>query len=217
MADIIWGNPGNPSNEVARILGVTRLRLGRALHRIKRWAGLGGRDRVTIWDDGSVSDEFGSVIGNTMARSTEAIPGTIAFATLRFLGDCLDPDRITAILGVQPTKAYQKGERYLAGPRAGHVTGRTGVWVFATDSVVNSAELDRHLELRADLIFREPAREERLQELHELMSRDGVKADVSCFWRGGPGTRPPLIPVNVISSFDELPAEIETDFEVDEV
>jgi hypothetical protein len=34
------------------------------LHRIKRWAGLRGGDRVTIWDDGSVTDEFGSIIGN---------------------------------------------------------------------------------------------------------------------------------------------------------
>src|SRR5690348_15349357 len=126
-----------------------------------------------------------------MTRSTEALPRTMAFATLRFTGDRLDPDRITAILGVQPTKAYRRGERYLAGPRAGHVTGRTGVWVFATDSVVDSAELDRHIELLVDLIFRAPAREERLKQLHELMSRDAVKADVSCFWRGGPGTRPP--------------------------
>ena len=141
----------------------------------------------------------------------------MAFATLRFRGDHLDPDRITAILGVQPTKACRKGERYLAGPRAGYVTGRTGVWVLATDSALDSAELDRHLEYLADLIFREPAREERLKQLHELMSQDGLKADVSCFWRGGPGIRPPLIPGNVISSFRELSAEIETDFEVNEV
>jgi hypothetical protein len=64
MARIIWGNPGNPPNEVSRILGVTRPQLGRALHRIKRWAGLGGRDRVIIWDDGSVTDELGFIIGN---------------------------------------------------------------------------------------------------------------------------------------------------------
>jgi hypothetical protein len=152
-----------------------------------------------------------------MTRSAETLPRTTAFATLRFCGDCLDPDRITAILGVQPTKAYRKGERYLAGPRAGHVTGRTGVWVLASDGVVNSAELDPHLEHLANLIFAGPAREKRLKQLHELMSRDGVKADVSCFWRGGPGTRPPLVPEDVISSFHELPAEIETDFEVNEV
>src|SRR2546430_11458789 len=144
----------------------------------------------------------------SMTRSTEALSRTTAFATLRFCGDRLDPDRITAILGVQPTKAYRKGERYLAGPRAGYVTGRTGVWVLASDSVMNSAELDRHLEHLVDLIFAGPDREERLKQLHELMSRDGVKADVSCFWRGDPGARQPLVPTDVIRRLDQLPAEI---------
>src|SRR5437870_7256895 len=110
-----------------------------------------------------------------MTRSTEALPRTTVFATLRFSGDRLDPDRITAILGVQPTKAYRKGERCFAGPRAGHVTGRTGVWVLATDSVVEGAELDRHLEHLVELIFRGPDRAKRLKQLHELMSRDGVE------------------------------------------
>jgi uncharacterized protein DUF4279 len=151
-----------------------------------------------------------------MTRSTETLSRTTAFATLRFCGDCLDPERITAILGVQPTKAYRKGEIYLAGPRAGHVTGRTGVWVLASDGVVDSAELDTHLEHLANLIFRGPDREKRLKQLQGLMSRDGVKADVSCFWRGDPGIRPPLVPEHMVSRFHELPAEIETDFEVNE-
>jgi hypothetical protein len=64
MAHIIWRHAANPPNEVSRILGITRPQLGKALHRVKRWAGLGGRDRVTIWDDGSVTDELGPVIGN---------------------------------------------------------------------------------------------------------------------------------------------------------
>ena len=137
----------------------------------------------------------------------------MAFATLRFLGDRLDPDRITAILEVEPTKAYRRGERYFAGPRAGHVAGRTGVWVLATDRAVKSAELEPHLEHLLDLIFRRPNQEERLKKLRGLMSRDGVKADVSCFWRGGPGVRRPDIPESVIASLAELPADIETDFE----
>src|SRR6266446_1220362 len=111
-----------------------------------------------------------------MTRSTDAPPRTTAFATLRFSGDRLDPDRITAILGVQPTKAYRRGDRYLAGPRAGYVTGRTGVWVLATDSVVDNAELHPHLEHLVNLVLVGADREERLKQLHELMSRDGVKA-----------------------------------------
>jgi Domain of unknown function (DUF4279) len=141
----------------------------------------------------------------------------MAFATLRFTGDRLDPDRITAILGVHPTKAYRKGESYLAGPRAGYVTGRTGVWALATDGPVDSPELDQHLDYLLDLVFRRPDREERLKQLREAMSRDGVKADVSCFWRGGPGASPPAVSKDAICMLQQLPAEIETDFEMNEV
>jgi hypothetical protein len=151
-----------------------------------------------------------------MTKSTKAPPRTTTFATLRFSGDRLDPDRITAILGVQPTTAYRKGERYLAGPRAGYVTGRTGVWVLASDGAIDSVALDRHLEYLVAAIFAGHDREERLKQLHELMSREEVEADVSCFWRGPPGARPPSVPAKVISRLNRLPAEIETDFEVDE-
>jgi hypothetical protein len=38
--------------------------LSDALHTIKEAAGLGGADRVSIWSDGSVTDEHGDEIGN---------------------------------------------------------------------------------------------------------------------------------------------------------
>jgi hypothetical protein len=52
VATIIWSNPGNPTNQVSRALGIERSRLRRALHRIKRAQGLKGADRATIWNDG---------------------------------------------------------------------------------------------------------------------------------------------------------------------
>ena len=64
MATVIWSNPGNPTNEVSRALGIERHQLRRALHRIKRPEKLRGDDSVTILDDGSVTDHEGNVIGN---------------------------------------------------------------------------------------------------------------------------------------------------------
>jgi hypothetical protein len=64
MASVIWSNPGNPTNEVSRALGIERHRLRRALHLIKRAQGLGGADSVTIWNDGTVTDHQGNVLGN---------------------------------------------------------------------------------------------------------------------------------------------------------
>jgi hypothetical protein len=139
----------------------------------------------------------------------------MAFATLRFSGDRLDPNRISSILQVRPSKAYHKGERYFAGPRAGHLVGRTGIWLLATDDVVKHANLDRHLEYLISLIFGGPDDKDRLHELHELMTNDGITADVSCFWHGNSGEKPPSIPDWVTVALRDLPAEIETDFDTD--
>jgi len=64
MARKIWSNPDNPPRGVAARLGITRPELSRRLHRIKRDAKLGPRERVTIWDDGSVTDEADVWIGD---------------------------------------------------------------------------------------------------------------------------------------------------------
>ncbi len=64
MPRIIWRNPGNPPRGVATRLGITRHQLGRAIHRIKDYAGLAPGERITIWDDGSVTDENDVPLGN---------------------------------------------------------------------------------------------------------------------------------------------------------
>lgn len=67
-----------------------------------------------------------------------------AFVTLRFAGDDLDPAEISAILPVTPTRAHKKGEEFFAGPRAGKLRGRTGMWFLATDKLVPSDVVDDH-------------------------------------------------------------------------
>jgi hypothetical protein len=64
VAQKIWSNPENPPEWVARRLRITREQLGEAIHIIKNDAGLSPRDRVNIWDDGSITDEADGWIGN---------------------------------------------------------------------------------------------------------------------------------------------------------
>ena len=64
MAERLWSNPGNPPRSVAARLGISRWDFSDALHKIKKAAGLGGADSVTIWQDGTVADSRGEVIGN---------------------------------------------------------------------------------------------------------------------------------------------------------
>jgi hypothetical protein len=60
----LWSRIGNPPNWVARRLGITHQQLSTALHRIKRDAGLSPPDHVSIYEDGSVTDDGDEWIGN---------------------------------------------------------------------------------------------------------------------------------------------------------
>ncbi len=154
------------------------------------------------------------------ATSTTRSPETArqrAFATLRLSGDRLDPDHISAILRVPPTKAWRKGERYFAGQRTGHLVGRTGTWFLATDDLVTSPDLEQHIDFLTGLLSRGPRDDkEPLVQLREVMVRDNLKADVSCFWHGEVGEQPPVIHPEKMERLRALPAEIELDFGTDE-
>ena len=136
--------------------------------------------------------------------------GHRSFLTIRLSGDRLDPEEVSGVLGVRPSKAWRKGERYHAGHRAGWLVGRSGVWFLATDDCVSSSRLDDHLQFLAALLSCET-------RLREVMARNNLKAEVSCFWHGAAGEQPPVIPSEFIEKMRRLPAEIETDFDADEL
>src|SRR4051794_5231558 len=79
-----------------------------------------------------------------------------AFVTLRFAGDDLDPAKISAILPIAPTRAHRKGEIFFAGPLAGDLRGRTGIWFLSTDTHVPSDDLGDHLEYVRTLLSPKP-------------------------------------------------------------
>lgn len=64
MPRAIWDRPENPAKYVSDRLGITRKRLGEALHEIKASGNLRAADRIIIYDDGMVTDEHGEPLGN---------------------------------------------------------------------------------------------------------------------------------------------------------
>jgi hypothetical protein len=146
--------------------------------------------------------------------TTRSDPGTLkAYASLRFTGDRLEPGRITDILGAPPKTAYRKGEIYRRS-RGHEVRGRTGLWLLSSNGAVDSADLNEHLTYLLAILF--PANgEELVERLRTLMEDNGLEADVSCFWYGEHGARPPVVSEEVRAAFARLPATIETDFDTD--
>jgi hypothetical protein len=89
----------------------------------------------------------------TSTTRTDVQSDRKAFVTLRFAGDELDLREISAILPVEPTRAHRKGEEFFAGPKAGNLRGRTGIWLLATDKLVASDDLADHLHFVEDLLY----------------------------------------------------------------
>jgi hypothetical protein len=134
-----------------------------------------------------------------------------AYATLRFAGEELDPADISALLPVAPKRIRRKGEIFYAGPRAGKLTGRTGIWYFDTRDLA-SRDLSDHLRCIVKLLYPEPGNLDRVNKLREVMERERATAHVSCFWFGKRGALPPAISDDIRAALADLPAEIETDF-----
>jgi hypothetical protein len=66
MNDLLWDRSDNPTDWVARQLGIPRHVLRERLHKIKKRAGLSGPDSVRIMRDGTVIGPDGDEIGNLL-------------------------------------------------------------------------------------------------------------------------------------------------------
>ena len=64
MARIIWDKRGNPTKYVSDRLAIQHWKLGDAIHELKAAGNLSPAERVIIYDDGTVTDESGYVLGN---------------------------------------------------------------------------------------------------------------------------------------------------------
>jgi hypothetical protein len=151
---------------------------------------------------------------NTSAMSTLNSTNAIsALATLRFVGDALDPDEISNTLRQKPTRAYRKGERYKSGPRSPELSGKTGLWYLSTDDITPSNNLRDHLDALIRLISPFGDHDRRLRQLREIMDKRDLEAHLTLFWRGAPGAEKPSISSVQADVFRHLNADIETDFD----
>ena len=139
-----------------------------------------------------------------------------AFATLRFAGDALDPDEISRVVKEQPSKAYRKGQTFRSGRHGPDVTGRTGVWYFSTKRKVMSKNLADHLNVLERLVAPFGDQGARLKELRDIMEDKNLQAHVTFFWRGPPeAERPSISPIET-ETLRRLPADIESDVEIED-
>src|SRR6516165_5932035 len=93
------------------------------------------------------------------------------------------------MLPVAPKRTHRKGETFYAGPRAGNLTGCTGIWYFDTRDA-SSRDLADHLRRIVELLYPEPGNADRVNRLREEMGGGTCQCagKLLLVWRPGSAT-----------------------------
>jgi hypothetical protein len=107
-------------------------------------------------------------------------------ATLRIIGDDLDPDEVSELIGLEPTEAHRKGDPNPR-TRSPHAPYPTGVWRMESGGQVASRDLRRHVDWLIELL---DGREEALARLRDR----GYVTNLHAWWVGQEVCGPTLSP-----------------------
>jgi len=122
------------------------------------------------------------------------------YATLLVYPGERHPDEITSLLGVSPSRTSVAGE---ASP------SRVNGWFISSQGVIGSKDSRRHIDWLLDQIS---AVENRFKE---LLSHDGVRAEVRCFWESRSGNGGPIISPAQMSRLVQLDLSVSWDVWLD--
>ena len=117
------------------------------------------------------------------------------FATLRIFYDTSEPQSVTTILGITPTRFYRRGDTHGHGERVSRY--RINAWLLSSETFVSSQDSLRHIEYLLAAI------EPRRSALHDLR-RKGHRLDITCYWLSQSGHGGPTLTPEIMRRLAEL-------------
>lgn len=128
----------------------------------------------------------------------------LAHATFRVLGQDLDPEAVSAALGVEPSQALRRDQLVPTETRIRRQD--TGVWLLKTEGRLTSTSLERHVLHLLELI--EPG----MPALDRLRQEQGLTTDFFCFWLSATGHGGPIFSSELMGRVAAVGAELGIDF-----
>jgi hypothetical protein len=107
------------------------------------------------------------------------------YATLRIFREDLDPDSVTRVLGIEPTRVPVKGQPSTGRSRIARIA-EVGGWFLSTQDQVASRDVRRHLVWLLDKLVGSD------QGLKSLQA-EGYRMDVFCYWLSAQGHGGPIL------------------------
>lgn len=138
-----------------------------------------------------------------MTHTTDPETTNESHATFRLFGDALDPDEVTRLLGVKPSFARRKGDKY--GNPARPVVSRTGIWALESETSVVSPDLEPHVEFLLSQIGSKGP-------LVMGLRQQGLTADILCYWMSGTGQGGPVLGAETVRRVGDLGVSLNFDF-----
>ena len=123
-----------------------------------------------------------------------------AYAGLRIYHDDLDPDRVTGLLGIEPSQTQVRGQ-VLTRSTGRPFTPPIGGWFLSTKGVIVSKDIRRHVDWILDRLAGKD------QVLRSLQA-EGNRMDVFCYWLSASGHGGPILSPAIMRRLGELELEI---------
>lgn len=127
-----------------------------------------------------------------------------ALIELLIYGNELDPERISALLGLEPTDAAHTGDVRINSLGRSRVIV-VGHWFLSSEAYVESKDLRRHIDWLVDKLA------PRLSELHDLAKEPGVGVRCLCIWWSKHGDGGPTFWPEHLRALSELDVEVAFD------
>lgn len=126
------------------------------------------------------------------------------YCSLSIHHDERDPEPITALLGLQPTRTQTKG-RTVTRPGGKVFTPPVSLWTVSTKGVVDSRDFRRHLDWLLDRLVGK-------DDALAVLRSDGHRAVVWCYWATAEGHGGPMVPAAMMRRLGQLEIELWFDF-----
>jgi len=169
----------------------------------------GDDDREHLVDESTVHAAIIPGVAVSFDPASRAALYTHAHASIRFMGDSLDPLDVTRLIRLPYDHAHRDGE-----PRVGrrrtdlsvheYAPYRGGMWSMSSQSWVRSSDLDVHVCWLLEQL------EPRAEQVQQLLG-NGVVGDIFCFSSGGPA-HPPTLPDRTVERAVALGLTIDIDY-----
>ena len=130
------------------------------------------------------------------------------FATLEIFHDTLEPQAITAVLGITPTRSFRRGDTHGHGERV--TPYRVNTWLLSSEGSVASHDSLRHIEWLLGKV------EPRHAVLLELQ-KQSYRMDISCYWLSKSGHGGPTLTPDIMRRLGKLELAVWFDVYFDDI